>query len=80
MKISLVDKLIINMLQKNENLTTYQIAKELKVSWATVNTHCYKLKAMGIIDGKFEESISGKKMVWWLTKKNLKNFMEVKGR
>ncbi len=52
-------------------LSTYQIAKQAKISWSTANIHCYKLKSEGKIDGKMEKAEvgSGKKMVWWIGKK-----------
>ena len=52
-------------------LSTYQIAKQVKISWSTANIHCYKLKSEGKIDGKMEKAEvgSGKKMIWWIGKK-----------
>ncbi|MCK5698571.1 MAG: hypothetical protein KAH93_01900 [Candidatus Aenigmarchaeota archaeon] len=52
-------------------LSTYQIAKQAKISWSTANIHCYKLKSEGKIDGKMEKAEvgSGKKMIWWIGKK-----------
>ena len=48
-------------------LTTYELAKSAKISWSTANTHCYKLKDQGLIDGKLEVAKVGaaKKMLWW---------------
>jgi len=48
-------------------LSTYEIAKLSKISWSTANTHCYKLKDMGQIDGKLEIAKVGaaRKMMWW---------------
>lgn len=47
-------------------LSTYEIAKRAKISWSTANTHCYKLKDQGIIDGELEvaEVGAGRKMMW----------------
>ena len=61
------DKEIIELLKKNPKLSTYQIAKELKISWSTANIHCFKLKIVGKIDGVPCESKfgMGEKMVWW---------------
>jgi len=49
-------------------LSTYEIAKRAKISWSTANTHCYKLKDQGVIEGelKVAEVGSGKKMMWKL--------------
>ena len=48
-------------------LSTYEIAKLSKISWSTANTHCYKLKDTGVIDGKLEVAKVGaaRKMMWW---------------
>lgn len=65
--LSTLDKEIIKLLKKAP-LSTYQITKELKVSWSTVNSHCYKLKSMNILDSKIEESKFGlkPKVIWWV--------------
>ncbi len=49
-------------------ISTYEIAKLSKISWSTANTHCYKLKDMGLIDGKLEIAKVGaaRKMLWWI--------------
>ncbi len=63
------DKEIIKLLKKSpEPLSTYQIAKDLKISWSTANSHCFKLKSFGKIEGEFKESKFGQgmKMVWWV--------------
>jgi predicted transcriptional regulator len=69
--LSPVDKVIINVLKEaNAPLSTYEIAKRAEVSWATTNTHCFKLAFLGLIEGKTEESkirVLEKKM-WWLKK------------
>lgn len=51
-------------------ISTYEIAKKASISWSTANTHCYKLKDEGIIDGKLEMADVGssKKMLWWIKK------------
>lgn len=48
-------------------LSTYEIAKRLKISWSTANVHCYKLKSEKKIEGKeVKKDIGeGKKMLWW---------------
>lgn len=62
------DKLVKGILKSSKKpLSTYDIAKRAKVSWATANIHCYKLKAMGILDCKNEEvKIGMKRIVWWV--------------
>ena len=64
-----VDDLIKSKLKGlKKPLSTYEIAKNANLSWATANTHCYKLKSFGVIDGKYEEARIGiKRVVWWLT-------------
>ena len=68
MILSDVDKSILNILKKSKDpLSTYQIAKKVKVTWPTAISHCYKLKSMGLIESKYEESKFGskQKVVWW---------------
>jgi len=64
------DQLIVDILEKaGKPLTTYQIAKQAGISWATVTIHCQKLKYMRIIDSSVEESkIGSKKILWWVRK------------
>ncbi|VVB52457.1 Uncharacterised protein [uncultured archaeon] len=67
--LSEVDKVILDGLKASANpKSTYVIAKESKISWSTANSHCYKLKSMGIIKSAVGKSKagSGKKMMWWL--------------
>ena len=49
-------------------LSTYEIAKRAKISWSTANTHCYKLKDQGILEGEMQvaEVGAGRKMMWKL--------------
>ena len=66
-----VDELTIHVLKKTKKpLSTYELAKQVGISWSTANTHCYKLKAEGKIKGKLEEAKIGnsKKMLWWIGK------------
>ena len=64
------DKLIKGILRSSKMpLSTYDIAKKAKVSWATANIHCYKMMALGILMCKNEEvKIGMKRMVWWVKK------------
>lgn len=63
--LSALEKEILRIL-KQKTLSTYQLAKELKVSWSTVNAHCYKLKSLGLLDNKIEKPRFGKeKVLWW---------------
>ena len=56
--------------ESKEPLSTYELAKKAKISWSTANTHCYKLKDQGILDGRLEvaEVGSGRKMLWFMKK------------
>lgn len=68
MILSEIDKKILNLLKKlKKPLSTYQIAKKISVTWPTAISHCYKLKSMGLIESKLEESKFGpkEKLVWW---------------
>jgi predicted transcriptional regulator len=69
MILSEIDKKILELLKKSEEpLSTYQIAKKTNVTWPTANSHCYKLKSLGLIKNKYEESKFGskQKLVWWI--------------
>ncbi|NOR84745.1 HTH domain-containing protein [archaeon] len=66
-----VGEVIVRFLKESKTpLSTYEIAKKASISWSTANTHCYKLKDEGIIDGKLEMADVGasKKMLWWIIK------------
>jgi|GEM_PF-7071930 DNA-binding IclR family transcriptional regulator len=73
MKLSEVDKKILDFLTRHNNhglVSTYKLAKETGISWATAITHCYKLKSYGYIEGRAEKPKYGDKdtMVWWIPK------------
>ena len=65
------DKLIKRALSRSSGpLSTYDIAKKTEISWSTAITHCYKLKAFGVIDGRDEDIKTGsKRTVWWIKRK-----------
>ena len=56
---------IIALNSSNQLLSTYRIAKEANLSWSTVNTHCYKLMSLGIINRESERTHFGQKKVFW---------------
>ncbi|RLI89754.1 MAG: hypothetical protein DRO62_00965 [Candidatus Altiarchaeales archaeon] len=61
-----IDELIIELLGKSEKpMSTYKIAKEAKLAWSTVNIHCYKLKALNLLEEKTIISPIGQKRVMW---------------
>lgn len=68
-KLGKVEKLVFDTIKKAKNpISTYELAKKAKVSWSTANTHCYKLKSLGLIDSKNEEiKIGSKRIVWWIS-------------
>ena len=69
MKLSEIDKKILEILKKAEKpLSTYLIAKIADITWPTANSHCYKLKSLGLIRNKYEKSKFGlkEKVVWWI--------------
>ncbi|MFH0928965.1 MAG: winged helix-turn-helix transcriptional regulator [Candidatus Aenigmatarchaeota archaeon] len=69
MTISEADKRILDILKKAKKpLSTYQLAKLSKITWPTANSHCYKLKSMGLVKSRTEKSKHGpkEKVVWWL--------------
>jgi len=64
-----VDNLVVKIIKKEgKPLSTYLIAKLCDISWATANSHCYKLKSMSVLDGKLESGKIGarKKVIWWM--------------
>ncbi len=69
--LSRIDELIMDILTKsNKPLTTYKIAKEAKLSWATVNIHCYKLMSYDILKNEtFDIGAGQKRILWRLTAK-----------
>jgi predicted transcriptional regulator len=75
-----IDEFIIELLRKSEKpMSTYKIAKEVKIAWSTVNIHCYKLKSVGALEEKTVTSAIGqKKVMWKLTAKTptLDKFMK----
>lgn len=68
------DKIIIKLLKKSERaLSTYEIAKMLNLSWATANTHCYKLMSLGEISGRNEELKIGMRRIVWVLVDRIEN-------
>jgi DNA-binding Lrp family transcriptional regulator len=71
MKLSKVDRKILKVLSKHRNpglISTYKLAKEAGISWATAITHCYKLKSYGFIEGTPAKPKYGDRetMFWWV--------------
>jgi len=66
-----IDRAILDAIRGSKQpLSTYGIAKDVRVSWSTVNTHCYKLKSMGILSEQRQQSRFGQsKMLWHLKAK-----------
>ncbi|MEA3255716.1 MAG: hypothetical protein U9Q22_07785 [Candidatus Altiarchaeota archaeon] len=61
-----IDRLIVITLKsRGKPLSTYELAKETKISWSTANTHCYKLKSVGLVDRRSVRSHFGQKKVFW---------------
>lgn len=62
-----IDEIVVDVLGRSEKpLTIYKIAKEAKISWATVNVHCYKLKSAGIlVENVCETGVPGQKRTFW---------------
>jgi len=68
------DKIIMKLLKKSERaLSTYEIAKMLNLSWATANTHCYKLMSLGEISGRNEEVKIGMRRIVWVLADRIEN-------
>jgi Mn-dependent DtxR family transcriptional regulator len=61
-----IDKVIVEMIRgEKKPVSTYKLAKETKLSWSTVNSHCYKLKSFGILDMASHSSPFGRKKLLW---------------
>jgi len=66
MNLDKIDGLVVGILNKSEKpLTVYKIAKEAKLSWATVNIHCYKLKSQGALVDTVSDLPTGQKKIFW---------------
>ncbi|MEA1924673.1 MAG: hypothetical protein U9M95_02280 [Candidatus Altiarchaeota archaeon] len=64
--INAVDRLMVLALNKAKKpLSTYQIAKNANISWSTANTHCYKLKSIGVLDMRRVKNHFGQTKVMW---------------
>lgn len=64
-----IDKFMLETLSKSKKpISTYQLAKKTKLSWSTINSHCYKLKSLSAVDGRVEPARIGsrKKVLWWV--------------
>jgi len=76
MKQKEIGTLILEMFRKRRlngntlSASTYEIAKEIKISWSTANAHCMKLKYDKKLTGRmvFADIGTGKKMMWGLAK------------
>ena len=61
-----IDGIVVDVLNKSEKpLTVYKIAKEARLSWATVNIHCYKLKSQGLLVDNASDLVTGQKKIFW---------------
>ncbi|RLI95646.1 MAG: hypothetical protein DRO92_01640 [Candidatus Altiarchaeales archaeon] len=64
--INAVDRIIMLALKKSKRpLSTYQIAKNANLSWSTANTHCYKLKSIGVLHMQRVRNHLGQTKVIW---------------
>jgi len=68
-EIDRIDELILELLRESSKpMSTYKIAKEAKLTWLTVITHCYKLKSFDLLEEKTTISPFGQKKVMWKLK------------
>ena len=64
-----IDRLIVRIIKKSKRpMSTYMISKNAKLSWSTINTHCYKLMSIGVLDSRIEETPFGQKKILWKVK------------
>ncbi len=70
-ELSPIDDAIVKTIKgARKPISTYKLAKETKLSWSTVNSHCYKLKSFGILDMMSKRTPFGqKKMLWSVVKR-----------
>lgn len=69
-ELSPIDKVIVNVIKgERKPVSTYKLAKETKLSWSTVNSHCYKLKSFGILEMSSKKTPFGQKKMLWNVKK-----------
>ncbi|MFP4045786.1 MAG: winged helix-turn-helix transcriptional regulator [Candidatus Aenigmatarchaeota archaeon] len=76
-EVSGTDREILEVLTKSgEKLSTYRIAKEVDVSWSTVNTHLKDLQIEGLVES--EKGVSGgkKTRLWWVDQSSLDDFVK----
>jgi len=64
-----LDKEIVRLLRRHKELSTYEIAKRVKVSWSTVYTRLLKLALNGIIEMKKYEEFPTLRTIYWKIKK-----------
>ncbi|MBN2251846.1 MAG: hypothetical protein JW724_07220 [Candidatus Altiarchaeota archaeon] len=65
-----IDRAILVAIRSSkEPLSTYGIAKGANISWSTANSHCYKLKSLGLISARKQQSRFGQSKILWQLKK-----------
>jgi len=64
----MINTMILKLLsdRRPERLTTYEIAKTIKISWSTASVHLYQLSASNKIKHKTEIVKHIKKTYWFL--------------
>ncbi len=69
--LSPIDNIIVKVIKGSKKpVSTYKLAKVTKLSWSTVNSHCYKLMSFGILDMATKRTPFGQKtMLWNVAKK-----------
>ena len=63
------EAILVAIRSSKEPLSTYRIAKGASLSWSTANSHCYKLKSMGLVSAKTQRSKFGQSKVLWSLRK-----------
>lgn len=57
-------KEVLNILEKEGEQTAYQLAKKLGVSWSTMISYLYKMKAEKLVKSRSEERLGSRKIFW----------------
>ena len=75
--LSEMDETIIKILRETpEPLSTYEIAKELNISWSTANVHLKDLLLKNLVKSKEEMIKSKRRVVWWIEQRTIGKFFE----
>ncbi len=74
-RITEVDEKIIKTLRENPKpMSTYEIAKELNISWSTANIHLKDLLLKKLVKSKEDMVKSKRRVLWWVEQSTIDKF------